>query len=127
MHVHCVFIALCLSLRPEALGIVPGTVFLICAIVSQLLLARSTEQVHTHTTHSYIALFTDATLTQLVIWNSATLSICFMLFLGFTDDVLDLKWRYKLILPTVATLPLLCTYTGFTAVITFMILHNSNH
>jgi UDP-N-acetylglucosamine--dolichyl-phosphate N-acetylglucosaminephosphotransferase len=38
-----------------------------------------------------------------------------MIFLGFTDDTLDLKWRYKLILPTVASLPLLVSYTGPTA------------
>lgn len=40
-----------------------------------------------------------------------------MLFLGFTDDVLDWPWRYKLLLPTVATLPLLCCYTGSTYIV----------
>ena len=40
-----------------------------------------------------------------------------MLFLGFTDDVLDWPWRYKLVLPTVASLPLLCCYTGSTSVV----------
>jgi len=49
--------------------------------------------------------------------NSALLSICFMLFLGFTDDVLEWPWRYKLFLPTVASLPLLCCYTGSTSVV----------
>lgn len=39
-----------------------------------------------------------------------------MIFLGYTDDTLDLKWRYKLILPTVASLPLLVSYSGNTAV-----------
>jgi len=33
-----------------------------------------------------------------------------MVFLGFTDDVLDLRWRHKLTLPTVASLPLLMVY-----------------
>jgi UDP-N-acetylglucosamine--dolichyl-phosphate N-acetylglucosaminephosphotransferase len=33
-----------------------------------------------------------------------------MIFLGFADDVLDLKWRDKLVLPTVASLPLLMVY-----------------
>lgn len=41
---------------------------------------------------------------------AALLSICCMLLLGFADDVLDLRWRYKLILPTVASLPLLVVY-----------------
>jgi UDP-N-acetylglucosamine--dolichyl-phosphate N-acetylglucosaminephosphotransferase len=33
-----------------------------------------------------------------------------MIFLGFADDVLNLKWRDKLILPTIASLPLLMVY-----------------
>ena len=33
-----------------------------------------------------------------------------MIFLGFADDVLDLRWRDKLFLPTIATLPLLLVY-----------------
>jgi len=40
-----------------------------------------------------------------------------MIFLGFTDDVLDWPWRYKLFLPTVASLPLLCCYAGSTSVV----------
>lgn len=33
-----------------------------------------------------------------------------MLLLGFADDVLDLRWRHKLLLPTMASLPLLMVY-----------------
>jgi UDP-N-acetylglucosamine--dolichyl-phosphate N-acetylglucosaminephosphotransferase len=33
-----------------------------------------------------------------------------MIFLGFADDVLDLKWRDKLLLPSVASLPILMVY-----------------
>ena len=40
-----------------------------------------------------------------------------MLFLGFTDDVLDWPWRYKLVLPSVASLPLLCCYNGSTSIV----------
>ncbi len=80
---------------PEALGLVPGIVFLLCTIISQLIFAKNDQ--------------------EMVIYNSALFSICFMVFLGFTDDVLDLKWRYKLILPTIASLPLLSSYSGSTA------------
>jgi UDP-N-acetylglucosamine--dolichyl-phosphate N-acetylglucosaminephosphotransferase len=80
---------------PEALGLVCGISFLVCTIISQLLFAKDDK--------------------QLVIYNSALFSICFMIFLGFMDDTLDLKWRYKLILPTIASLPLLMTYSGQTA------------
>jgi UDP-N-acetylglucosamine--dolichyl-phosphate N-acetylglucosaminephosphotransferase len=40
-----------------------------------------------------------------------------MLFLGFADDVLDLRWRYKLILPFFASLPMLLAYQGKTGVV----------
>ena len=58
---------------PEALGLVAGTVFIICAIFSQLCFA-STER-------------------ERMIYNSALFSVCFMVFLGFCDDTLDLAWR----------------------------------
>eukprot|EP01039_Chlorochromonas_danica_P000607 gene607-656_t len=80
---------------PEALGVVTGIVYLVCTILSQLFFAEN--------------------LSQKVAFNSALFSVCFMILLGFMDDVLDLKWRYKLILPTVASMPLLMTYTGSTA------------
>jgi len=83
---------------PEALGIVPGAMFLICLIFC--LVAYATNNA-----------------SKLLDVNSALLSICFMLFLGFTDDVLDWPWRYKLVLPTIASLPLLCCYEGSTSIV----------
>ena len=47
---------------------------------------------------------------QYIEYIAALLSICCMIFLGFADDVLALKWRHKLWLPTVASLPLLMVY-----------------
>jgi UDP-N-acetylglucosamine--dolichyl-phosphate N-acetylglucosaminephosphotransferase len=41
---------------------------------------------------------------------SALLSIVSMILLGFADDIFDLRWRHKLLLPTVASLPLLTVY-----------------
>jgi len=41
---------------------------------------------------------------------SALLSISSMLLLGFVDDVLELKWRHKLYLPTLASIPILTVY-----------------
>jgi UDP-N-acetylglucosamine--dolichyl-phosphate N-acetylglucosaminephosphotransferase len=43
-------------------------------------------------------------------YNAAILSISLMTLLGFVDDVLELRWRYKLIIPCVATLPLVQVY-----------------
>jgi len=47
---------------------------------------------------------------RLVEFLAALTSICCMIFLGFADDVLDLRWRHKLLLPTLASLPLLMVY-----------------
>ncbi|KAF4671781.1 UDP-N-acetylglucosamine--dolichyl-phosphate N-acetylglucosaminephosphotransferase [Perkinsus chesapeaki] len=44
------------------------------------------------------------------LFMGSLLSINAMCFLGFADNVLDLPWRIKLIIPTVATLPLLLVY-----------------
>lgn len=40
-----------------------------------------------------------------------------MIFLGFSDDILDLRWRYKLVLPTIASIPLLIAYSGSTSIL----------
>lgn len=87
---------------PEALGIVPGSIFLVCLIFCLV---------------GYAANMENTNISKLLEINSALLSVCFMLFLGFTDDVLDWPWRYKLILPTVASLPLLCCYNGSTTIV----------
>ena len=47
----------------------------------------------------------------LVDYNAALATICFMLFLGFADDVLDIPWRVKLMLPALASLPLVIALT----------------
>ena len=40
-----------------------------------------------------------------------------VVLLGFVDDVVDLKWRHKIIVPMVASLPLLVAYKGITSVV----------
>lgn len=41
---------------------------------------------------------------------TALLAVTCILLLGFADDVLDVPWRVKLILPAIAALPLLLVY-----------------
>lgn len=53
----------------------------------------------------------------MVEYNAALLSICLVVMLGFMDDVIELRWRYKLIVPTIATYPLLVAYSGLTSVV----------
>ena len=86
---------------PEATGVITGCIFLMATFImipltfSGDLAAGSTDD------------FPHAEFVQLV---SALLSISCMLMLGFADDVLDLRWRHKLLLPTMASLPLLLVY-----------------
>ncbi|PRQ44907.1 putative UDP-N-acetylglucosamine--dolichyl-phosphate N-acetylglucosaminephosphotransferase [Rosa chinensis] len=83
---------------PESLGIVVGIVFLVFSILFQ-----------------YFNFTADSN--WLVEYNAALASICFMVLLGFVDDVLDVPWRVKLILPSIAALPLLMAYAGHTTII----------
>lgn len=82
---------------PEGLGLMPAIVFLLVTINEQLLLQFTSQ--------------------KLVEYNAALLSICLVVLLGFMDDVLDLAWRYKFIVPTIATFPLLVAYDGATSVV----------
>lgn len=84
---------------PETLGIVPGIVFLVAVIsFSTYRVWVAPEPVRRE-------------------YDTALTSVCFMLFLGFIDDVLDIPWRYKLVLPLFASMPLLASYSGATTVI----------
>eukprot|EP00033_Pygsuia_biforma_P001163 GCRY01001323.1.p1 GENE.GCRY01001323.1~~GCRY01001323.1.p1 ORF type:complete len:425 (-),score=-0.44 GCRY01001323.1:62-1261(-) len=94
------------KLVPESLGIVSATVFMLALIVLQLKPFSDFETAN------------ETSLTvRLVEYDAALASICFMVFLGFADDVLELRWRYKMILPALGSLPLLAAYQGSTTVL----------
>uniref|UniRef100_A0ABD2WUK3 UDP-N-acetylglucosamine--dolichyl-phosphate N-acetylglucosaminephosphotransferase n=1 Tax=Trichogramma kaykai TaxID=54128 RepID=A0ABD2WUK3_9HYME len=84
---------------PEAMGIISGGTFLI------------TMFLFIPVRFSYY-IFNDVNLprNELDELLAALLSICCMLLFGFLDDVLNLKWRHKLFLPTISSLPLLIVY-----------------
>ncbi|KAK9836140.1 hypothetical protein WJX81_004399 [Elliptochloris bilobata] len=104
---------------PESLGLAPGVVFLVCIVLFQLLHSHDAAAV-LHSVHGgggRAALKTQAIADAwLVDYNAALATICFMLFLGFADDVLDIPWRVKLLLPTLAALPLVVAYGGGTGI-----------
>ncbi|CAN7982998.1 unnamed protein product [Ixodes hexagonus] len=84
---------------PESIGVISATVFLITMFLFIPV--------------PFFNYLTDASNfphSDFVELLAALLSICCMLLLGFADDVLDLKWRDKLLLPTLASLPLLVVY-----------------
>lgn len=87
---------------PESQGMICGAIFLVIMFLFipvpfyKHILTDNSEKPFPH--HEYIE------------YIAALLSICCMIFLGFADDVLELKWRHKLFLPTMASLPLLMVY-----------------
>ena len=90
---------------PEALGIIPAIIFLLTTIVMVL----TNELVLRVNAHTKIEVQVE--------YNAALLSICLVVLLGFIDDVIDLRWRHKLIVPTIASVPILVAYKGLTSVV----------
>lgn len=78
-----------------------------------LVYAPPSLHTHTHLLACALQLLPDS---WLVDYNAALATIGFMVFLGFADDVLDIPWRVKLVLPLFASLPLLVAYSGGTGV-----------
>ncbi|KOC66258.1 UDP-N-acetylglucosamine--dolichyl-phosphate N-acetylglucosaminephosphotransferase [Habropoda laboriosa] len=84
---------------PEALGVVTGCLFLITLFL--FIPIPFTNYIFSDINFPH---------SEFMEFLAALLSICCMLLLGFADDVLDLRWRHKLLLPTIASLPLLMVY-----------------
>jgi len=86
---------------PEATGVITGCVFL---MVTFLMIPMSySDYLFQNNKQS----FPHEEFVQLI---AALLSMTCMLLLGFADDVLDLRWRHKLLLPSMASLPVLMVY-----------------
>jgi len=85
---------------PEALGLASG-----CAVLVSLVIGR--------TLHTVFILDNSGESEH----NAALATIGFMLFLGFVDDVLDLPWRAKMILPGFAATMLAQSYQGSTSIV----------
>ena len=90
---------------PEATGVITGCVFLIITFL--MIPLTFSEYFGGGGGNRGQRVFPHEEFAQLI---SALLSISCMLLLGFADDVLDLRWRHKLLLPTMASLPLLMVY-----------------
>ena len=82
---------------PESLGVIVGCVFLVGMFffIGCFYYLQESKG------------FTNSDFVEFI---TALLSICCMILLGFADDVLDLRWRQKLLLPTIASLTLLMVY-----------------
>ena len=83
---------------PESAGLVSSSIYLVFNMISIGFIAH------------YLPSLSKLHLASLF-------SITFTTLLGFVDDVLDLRWRYKMVLPPLASLPLLVIYDGPTLII----------
>jgi UDP-N-acetylglucosamine--dolichyl-phosphate N-acetylglucosaminephosphotransferase len=79
---------------PESLGIVIGPVALAASTVILLFLGLPIAKA-----------------------NAALTTMAFGLLLGFVDDVLDVRWRYKIIITMFIALPLVAAYDGGTSIV----------
>lgn len=104
---------------PESAGLAPACVFLACIAVFQLLHYYDINSLLAYVASGFSAPLTPqlAPDAWLVDYNAALATIGFMVLLGFADDVLDIRWRVKLVLPLFASLPLLVAYAGGTGVV----------
>lgn len=91
-------------IRPVEGVVIPESQGTICATVWILLMSVFIP--FAFTTHGRSG-FPDGWLAE---YLAAVLTVTFASFMGFADDVLDLRWRHKIPLPFLATLPLLLVY-----------------
>jgi UDP-N-acetylglucosamine--dolichyl-phosphate N-acetylglucosaminephosphotransferase len=96
---------------PEPMGLVCGTVyllmiFLFIPVVFEAHLQRKGEPEGDN----------RVALEKLTEFITAELTITCMLFLGFADDVLDLRWRDRIVIPPIAALPMLLVYSSLNGV-----------
>lgn len=103
---------------PEAAGLAVGCAFLLCVICFELLHYYDIGSLLEFVKSGFQGTPKQEVIADswLVDYNAALATIGFMLFLGFADDVLDIRWRVKLILPLFAALPLLVAYSGGTGI-----------
>eukprot|EP00397_Hematodinium_sp_SG-2012_P030122 GEMP01031881.1.p1 GENE.GEMP01031881.1~~GEMP01031881.1.p1 ORF type:complete len:460 (+),score=72.42 GEMP01031881.1:40-1419(+) len=84
---------------PEAMGVICAAGYIVCM---SLFLPFP---------FNYSVPLNDAAMRgRLTAFVAALLTVSLMAFLGFVDNVLDLRWRHKILLPAVATLPLILVY-----------------
>lgn len=117
--------------RPESLGLVCASIYILLLILfipfafsdffnSQRQSTGKPREglvINEFPHHQVSALFTSRCLpssisrcSQLSVYLSSLLSLLMATMLGFLDDVFDIRWRHKLPIPIIASIPLLMVY-----------------
>ncbi|KAG0369949.1 glycosyl transferase family 4-domain-containing protein [Gamsiella multidivaricata] len=94
---------------PESMGMVAGLIYLVIMFlfIPFPFMKWFTASRDGNPQELTLLTFPNLKLAELL---SALLSIQSMVFLGFADDVLDIRWRFKMPLPAIASIPLLMVY-----------------
>ncbi|KAG7088555.1 hypothetical protein E1B28_012537 [Marasmius oreades] len=96
------------DLIPESQGVVCAAVYIL-TLVCFIPFAFSDAFVSTKTKPEGISI-NEFPLYRLSVYLSSILSILIAAILGFLDDVFDIRWRHKLPIPIIASIPLLMVY-----------------
>ncbi|KIP04666.1 hypothetical protein PHLGIDRAFT_109251 [Phlebiopsis gigantea 11061_1 CR5-6] len=95
---------------PESLGLVCASVYILLLILF-IPFAFSDVFVNDYENRSQHGLvITEFPHQKLAVFLSSLLSLLIATILGFLDDVFDIRWRHKLPVPIIATIPLLIVY-----------------
>lgn len=84
---------------PQSCGLVSGCCFLAALIMQQAYLPMGVDLLWRHR------------------YDSIMLSVCVSVLLGLADDLVDIRWLHKIIMGTLASLPLAVQYTGPTSIL----------
>ncbi|MHA1409012.1 MAG: UDP-N-acetylglucosamine--dolichyl-phosphate N-acetylglucosaminephosphotransferase [Candidatus Odinarchaeia archaeon] len=78
---------------PESLGLIVGMIFILSTVILSFIITPLIGLVYTMLMTSILALL-----------------------LGFIDDILGIRWRYKIFIPLIAAIPLILNFTGSTSI-----------
>ncbi|KAF9267536.1 N-acetylglucosaminephosphotransferase [Marasmius fiardii PR-910] len=97
------------DLIPESQGVVCAAVYILTLICFIPFAFSDTFVPSTETKPEGISI-NEFPLYRLSVYLSSILSIIIAAILGFLDDVFDIRWRHKLPIPIIASIPLLMVY-----------------
>ncbi|KAK4054046.1 tunicamycin resistance protein [Microbotryomycetes sp. JL221] len=112
---------------PEATGVIGASVYILLLslfaplpYLAHLMPTTSTWFPSLNTTTEHLHLPSTVSLDNAIVFPhhsfatylASLLSLLIATFLGFLDDVFDIRWRFKLPIPIIASVPLLVTYAA---------------
>ncbi|KAH9480501.1 UDP-N-acetylglucosamine--dolichyl-phosphate N-acetylglucosaminephosphotransferase [Psilocybe cubensis] len=99
------------TLIPESLGLVCASIYILSLIlfIPFAFTKPILEQVNGNKSHQGITVV-EFPHYQLSVYLSSLLSLLVATILGFLDDVFDIRWRHKIPIPIIASIPLLMVY-----------------